>query len=74
MFEFNEHSIPAFLGPIEAMVFVPLVTTVTELADIVMDDVMFTFMFWRTILMLLFVTSTLYAVEVPVRATASIET
>jgi hypothetical protein len=74
MFECNEHSIPAFPAPIEEIVFVPLVTIVTELAEIVMDEVVFTLMFWRTILILLFVTTTLYAVELPVTTTVSTDT
>jgi hypothetical protein len=71
MFEFNEHSIPALPAPLEEMVFVPVVTMVAELAEIVMDDVVSTLMFWRTNLIMLFVTSTLYAVEVPVTTTVS---
>jgi hypothetical protein len=73
MFESNEHSIPAFPSPVEEMAFVPVVTMVTELAEIVMGEVVFTLTFLRTILISLFVTSTLYAVEVPVTTTVSIE-
>jgi hypothetical protein len=73
MFELNEHSSPAFPAAVEEMVFVPVVTIVAELAEIRMDEAVFTLMFWRTIRILLFVTSTLYAVEVPVTTTVSIE-
>jgi hypothetical protein len=71
IFEFNEHSIPAFPAPIEEIVFVPVLTMVAELAEIVMDEVVVTLMFWRTILIVLLVTSTLYAVELPVTTTVS---
>jgi hypothetical protein len=73
MFEFNEHSTPALPAPIEEMVFVPVATMVAELAEIVMDEVVLMSMFWRTTLILLFVTSTLYAVEFPVTTTVSVE-
>jgi hypothetical protein len=74
MFEFNEHSIPALAAPIQEMTFVPLVTIVTELAEILTDETVLILMFWKTILMLLFVTSTLCVAEDPVTTTVSIET
>jgi hypothetical protein len=49
MFESNEHSIPAFPSEVELSVFIPAVTIVAELPEIVTGAAVVTLMPWKTI-------------------------
>jgi hypothetical protein len=72
IFESNEHSIPAFSTVFDVIVFVPELTTVTELPEIQKDAIRSRVMSWRTTMTLLLRIPRPFTDETPVAKTVSV--